>query len=91
MPHPTKKDRTCVHWNDPAILLAAGNAPEPIKRLLAQYEQPVPSDLAIYQWISRRRITHVWRAPLLFALLADGKIKTDKLFRLGSAARADAP
>jgi hypothetical protein len=76
-----------VHWNDPEILAAAGMSPDAIRALLSQMGQPCPSDSAIYQWKSRSHIPDVWRASIVYALLATQKLAPARLFRRGSAAK----
>lgn len=72
-----------VHWNDPKILDAVGRSPEAVRGLLARFNQPAPSDWAVYQWVSRNRIPNHWRAALVYALLATKRIGLAELFRVG--------
>lgn len=71
-----------IAWNDPAILKAAGETPQLIRELLARHKQPLPTDWQVYQWSSRKRISHRWRPRAVYALLREGKIEIGKLFRL---------
>ena len=76
-----------VHWNDYRILEAAGLTPEPVRLLLAQYQQPLPSYGAIYQWASRRKIPDRWRAPIIYCRRADERLGPRELFRRGPGGR----
>lgn len=77
-----------VEFNDMAILSASGDNPAAVRALLTRHRQPAPSEWAIYQWKSRKRITNVWRAPLIFALMSEGKINPAQLFRRGTPSKA---
>lgn len=91
MPTSPQNPRPPVSWNDMAILEAAGKSPESVSALLARNEQPAPSDWAVYQWWSRRKIPDMWRPRVLFALLREDRITVSKLFRLGTTARRATP
>lgn len=78
-----------IAWDDRAILTAAGERPEPVRKLLAMHSQSVPSEMAVYQWWSRMRIPDTWRPRLVYALLREKKIHAGELFRVGSARRRD--
>lgn len=83
----THDENTIVHWDDEAILTAAGTKPAAVKKLLTRHDQPLPSDDAVYQWASRRWLPNEFRAILSYCLLADGKIQPSELFRLGTNRR----
>lgn len=76
-----------VHWNDPKILDAAGRSPDAVRALLSQFDQPAPTDWAVYQWASRGKIPNHWRAALVYALLATKRIGLADLFRRGAPTR----
>lgn len=71
-----------VTWNDAKLIAAAGGNPESIKALLLAERQPVPTDLAIYQWVSRSAIANKWRPRLVYALLRAGKVTLADVFAL---------
>lgn len=71
-----------VTWNDERLLAAAGGNPKTVKQVLLEAKQPVPSDMAIYQWVSRGVIAHHWRPRLLYALLRAGKVQFAEVFAL---------
>jgi hypothetical protein len=95
--HPTAPDRQApaktgevvtlrpIYWDDVAILRAAGGAPEPIRALLRDQRQPLPTEMAIYQWVSRGRIANEFRPRLVYALLRAGKITFKDLFKVTTA------
>lgn len=82
-----KDPKSAVHWNDPAILAAAGTAPEVVANLMSRHGQGVPTEYAVYQWASRNKIPDKWRSRLVYCLLREDKIKLAALFRRGSARR----
>ena len=79
--------RPPVCWNDEAIMEAAGRSPENVSALLARNEQALPSEWAVYQWWSRKKIPDDWRARVLFSLLREKRIVAARMFRLGSGTR----
>lgn len=83
-----------VHWNDSKILEAAGRNPETVFNMLNRHgqthaadgvAQPTPD--AVYQWVSRRKIPDFWRPRLVYVLLAENRLQTSELFRVGSEAK----
>lgn len=74
-------------WNDPAIIAAIGPNIMAIRDALKGMGQPVPSEWAVYQWTSRRRIPDRWRPAVVYWLLSQQKITVADLFRRSSAAR----
>jgi hypothetical protein len=79
-----------VHWNDGAILSAAGmdtDGPRAVIDLLSLHHQGTPTLNAVQQWSSRRRVPDRWRARLVYCLLREGRIATSDLFRRGPAQR----
>lgn len=85
MPAPLKNPPGII-WNDACILARAGRSPEGVRSLMEQYNQPLPTQTAVYQWVSRGIIPDRWRPALVYALLASNRITMDDLF----AARAKA-
>lgn len=67
-----------VVFDDNAILRAVGKSPAAIRRNLMLYRQTDltagPSDMTIYQWVSRGRISDRWRPRLLYCALRLGKL-----------------
>lgn len=84
-----------VHWHDENIIEAAGRSPEAVRSTLERHGQTevqpdgtaAPTPDAVYQWSSRRKVPDYWRARLIYCLLADRKLDTSKIFRVGSKAR----
>lgn len=70
-----------IGWNDPEIIMAAGPAPDAVRALLRAHSQPEPTDQAIYQWASRKRIPDKWRPAVVYALMRENKLPLAKLFR----------
>jgi len=79
---PTATNPAIIAWNDPAILKAAGTSPDAIRQHFAKTGQPLPTDWAVYQWSSRRRIPDRWRAALVYALMNTNRITPRDLFRI---------
>jgi hypothetical protein len=75
------QDLKPICWNDAEILAVAGTSPESIKTLLSRNSQPIPTDAAIYQWGSRGKIPHQWRAKLIYALMFEKKLEPARLFK----------
>lgn len=66
-----------VAFDDTAILDALGSSPEVVRRNLRVYKQAhmdEPTAMAIYQWVSRGKISEKWRPRLLYAALKSGKL-----------------
>lgn len=67
-----------VVFDDSAILRAVGKSPAAIRRNLMLYRQTDltggPSDMTIYQWVSRGKISERWRPRLLYVALRLGKL-----------------
>lgn len=84
-----------VHWNDTKILEAAGRNPETVFNVLDRHGQthadadgiPQPTPDAVYQWASRRKIPDFWRPRIVYVLLAENRLQTSELFRVGSEAK----
>jgi hypothetical protein len=76
-----------VHWNDPAILRAAGTRPTCILDLLERYAQGTPTPGAVAQWFSRDHIPDMWRARIVYCLLTENRVRAADLFRLGDPKR----
>ncbi|WP_319495986.1 hypothetical protein [uncultured Cohaesibacter sp.] len=74
-----------VVWNDLRMLTAAGKKVEPIRRLLSENKQPIPSENAVALWLSRGKIPDAWRARIAFSLLRTGRITVAELFTKGTA------
>lgn len=87
MDQPAADTPPAIDWNDMTILDRAGGTPEAIQQILQTHRQGTPSRNAVQQWISRRHIPHSWVPRLVYALLAERKIETRDLFRLGSERR----
>ena len=69
-----------IVFHDAEILRIAGNLPAPIISLFTKYNLPAPVAGAVYQWVSRKNIPDKWRAALIYALLAEGRISVNQLF-----------
>ena len=82
-----KTDRPTIHWDDEAILTAAGTTPNSVRRLLRRHAQTLPTDGAVYQWASRKWLPNGFRAILTYCLLAESKIAPHKMYRVGSPRR----
>lgn len=75
-------------WNDAAILEAMGRSPELAKDLLRRNGQPLPSDQAVYQWVSRKRLPDRWRPKIIYALMREQKIDVGRLFKVSAGKSA---
>ena len=84
-PNNLRKPQAVV-WNDGALLDACGNN---IRRIAYTLEKcgvsPRPTANAMYKWISQREIPDRWRPAMVYALLKDGKVATNHLFKRGKA------
>lgn len=81
-PAPTESKPVPVTWNDQKLLDAAGGNPDKLKALLKEAKQPLPSDMAVYQWYSRRHVSNIWRPRLVYALLRAGRVQFKDVFTL---------
>lgn len=77
-----------IAWNDIAILDATGRKPEQIRDLLTRHGQPKPTDMAIYQWVSRKSIPDMWRSRIIYALLRENRLNLAVVFRVQQDAAA---
>lgn len=86
---PTKQTPVC--WNDPVILDAAGLKPEQVQELLVRNGQPKPTQYAVYQWASRKRIPNLWRARAIYCLLRERKLDIALMFKKGGGGSVMGP
>lgn len=74
-----------VGWDDVAVLKALGWTPQAVRRVLISQKQGTatePSDWAIYQWTSRRKIASAWRPRLLYCALRLNRIDLAQAFKV---------
>lgn len=69
-----------INFHDTEILRIAGGLPAPITALLRKHNLQVPTDWAVYQWCSRKRIPDKWRASLIYALMVERRLTVEQLF-----------
>lgn len=81
MPRTDPLPENLIVWNDKAIMDAMGRTPEAAALLLAPQNLPIPSGMSVYQWSSRNKISHGWRAHIVYALLRARRIEPGQLFR----------
>ncbi|MBN9348270.1 MAG: hypothetical protein J0I48_19080 [Devosia sp.] len=82
--NPTNETRP-VAWDDEAILKALGWTPAPIRKALTLHRQAKPgepSDWAIYQWTSRKKIAAEWRPRLLYCALRMDRMTLQEALRV---------
>jgi hypothetical protein len=82
-----------VAFDDRAIIKALGSSPEAIRRNLRLYNQTdlqQPTDMTIYQWVSRGKIADRWRPRLLYCALRSGKLSMAQALKFDIAVAADA-
>lgn len=83
---------TPVVWDDRAILRALGTNPAAIRRALALHQQAddnQPTDWAIYQWLSRNKITARWRPRALYAAFRLGRLEPSQMFAVEARTGTD--
>lgn len=75
-----EQPQTQIVFHDSEILRVAGNLPAPIIALYRKHNLPEPVPGAVYQWVSRKNIPDKWRAALIYALMAEGRISVNQIF-----------
>lgn len=92
-----------IIWNDGEILAAAathgGKEPTPgtsayaheIRGLFTKHGVQAPTQWAVIAWVRRKEIPDRWRATLVYLLMRDGKIASQRLFRRPPATSAPTP
>lgn len=73
-----------IEWNDAEILAKFNNNPPVVQSRLQALGLRTPTSMAIYQWVSRKRIPDRWRPTLVYVLKRDGDLPDNLLFKRGA-------
>jgi hypothetical protein len=79
-----------IEWHDAAIMTGFQNSPHAVRAQVSALGLAPPTDAAVYQWVSRKRIPERWRPLLIYVLLREQKLAINQMFRRGTR-KADVP